>query len=118
MDLDTHERRIFGLCDRLKDREHTRASEAGEDRQEIGQLLELTGLNKKALSFVRSLDKMEDNKREDVLRSLRPLLKLFQPRWDTGTPDMLPQDEESNVAPFVPRDFDPRDDDLGRAAAH
>ena len=106
MELTTHEDKITGLMGRLKGREHARASEAGEDRQEIGQMLELTGLNKKAFSFVRSVDKMEPEKREDVLRSLNPLLSMMQPHWDgQSTPDML-----DGAAPVSDAENEPDDD--------
>lgn len=90
MELQAHEDKITGLMGRLKGREAGRASEAGEDREAIGSMLELTGLNKKAFSFVRALDKLDDEKRDDVLRSLTPLLDLMRPHWDgQSTPDML-----------------------------
>lgn len=88
MDLKTHERKIFALCDKIGSREQERASDVGEDRAEIGAVIELTGIHKKAFAFVRSLDKMEPEKRNDVLRSLNPLLKLFEGRWNVQ-PDML-----------------------------
>lgn len=97
MDLKTHERKIFALCDKIGSREQERASDVGEDREEIGAVIELTGIHKKAFAFVRSLDKMEADKRNDVLRSLTPLLKLFEGRWNaSSTPDML----GANVTPI------------------
>jgi hypothetical protein len=94
MDLTTHERKILGTMRRIRDREEGRASDAGEDREEIGSLLELTGLHKKAFSFVRSLDRMAEEKRNDVIRSLHPLLAMMQPHWDGGTKDWVDETGE------------------------
>lgn len=102
MDLATHDRKIFSTFDRIKEREHERASEAGEDRQEIGQLLELTGLNKKAVSMVRSLDKMPEDKRNDCLRSFKALLARYEKRWDGGQIDWVDQ----AVQPASPQEFE------------
>lgn len=108
MELHVHEDKITGLMGRLKGREAGRASEAGEDREAIGSMLELTGLNKKAFSFVRALDKLDDDKRDDVLRSLTPLLELMQPHWDgQSTPDMLDAADEDDEDD--PQDVDPID---------
>ena len=90
MDLSIHQDKILTTMADIKSNERSRASEAGDDREEIGNLLELTGLNKKALSFVRSIDKMEPDKREDVLRSLHPLLNMMDGHWNSQkTPDMF-----------------------------
>ena len=96
MDIDVHEKKIFTSFDRWNAGERERASDAGEMRQEVGELVELTGISKKALSWVRSLDKMEEDKRNDVIRSLKPLLDLFEKRWDAeGTPDFLDGADEA-----------------------
>lgn len=90
MDLSVHHDKIIGVFNRIGAREKERASDAGEDREEIGGLIELTGLHKKAVSFVRMLHKQEDDKREDILRSLRPLLDLMDAHWNgQKTPDMF-----------------------------
>jgi len=90
VELSVHHDKIVNTIEALKSNERNRASEAGEDREEIGNLLELTGLNKKAFSFVRSIDKLEADKRDDVLRSLHPLLDLMDKRWNgQNTPDMF-----------------------------
>lgn len=94
MELAVHQNKIINTFTRLASREKERASDAGEDREEIGSLLELTGLNKKAVSFARALHKMEPEKRDDVLRSLEPLLELMRAHWDgQGTPDMFAASE-------------------------
>lgn len=90
MELSVHHDKIVNTIEALKSNERNRSSEAGEDREAIGHLLELTGLNKKAFSFVRSIDKLESDKRDDVLRSLHPLLDLMDKRWNgQNTPDMF-----------------------------
>lgn len=90
MDLQVHFDKITGLMGRLKSREASRASDAGSDREEIGSMLELTGVNKKAFSWSRALDKMEPEKRDDVLRSFDALRDMLEPHWDgQTTPDML-----------------------------
>lgn len=112
MELSVHFDKITGLMGRVKSREASRASEAGEDREDIGSMLELTGLNKKAFSWGRMLDKMEPEKREDVLRSFDALRDMLEPHWDgQTTPDMLdgkppvdeadeePEDDESEEEP-------------------
>jgi hypothetical protein len=108
MELKTHFDKITGLMGRLKSNEATRASEAGEDRENIGSMLELTNLNKKAFSWNRMLDKMEPDKRDDVLRSFDALRALLEPHWEgQSTPDMLdgkppieePKDEKAEVKP-------------------
>lgn len=113
MDLSIHQDKILTTMADIKSNERSRASEAGDDREEIGNLLELTGLNKKALSFVRSIDKMEPDKREDVLRSLHPLLNMMDGHWNSQkTPDMFEtastQAGESQVDP----DDDETDDEV------
>lgn len=103
MELAVHQEKIINTFDRLASREKARASDAGEDREEIGSLLDLTGLNKVAVSFTRRLHKMEPKKRDDVLRSLGPLLDLMQKRWDgQTTPDMFGQTAPEPVEPADP----------------
>lgn len=102
-DISIHQDKIISSIARWKSQEAARASDAGETRDEIGALLELTGLNKKALSFVRSIDKMEQHKRDDVLRSLMPLLDLLDKAWNgQKTPDMFDEDE---IEPFASREL-------------
>ena len=57
MELAIHQNKIINTFDRIGSREKERASDAGEDREEIGSLIELTGLNKKAVAFARMLHK-------------------------------------------------------------
>ncbi len=116
MDLDVHYDKIVSSFSDWKSQERSRASEAGEMREEIGQFLELTGLNKKAVSFVRALDKLEADKRDDVLRSLTPLLEVMDRAWNGNrTPDMFEQPavETASDAPRKPsyeQDFTVEDD--------
>lgn len=90
MDLAVHQNKIINTFDKIGSREKERASDAGEDREEIGAMLELTGLHKKAVSFCRMLHKQEPDKRDDILRSLHPLLGLMEAHWGgQSTPDMF-----------------------------
>lgn len=99
MELSAHHDKIINTFYRIGSREKERASDAGEDREEIGNLLELTGLNKKAVSFVRMLHKQEQDKRDDIIRSLRPLLELMEKHWDgQSTPDMFNATEDDGPA--------------------
>lgn len=90
MDLSFHYEKIVNKFAAWREQETDRASDAGAMREDIGRFLDLTGLNKKAVSFVRALDKMSEDKRDDVLRSLHPLLEQMDLHWrGNGTPDML-----------------------------
>lgn len=101
MDLQTYYEKIVTNMARWKSDEKNRASDAGDMREEIGNLLDLTGLNKKAFAFVRMLDKQEPDKREDILRSLKPLLEMMDTHWNGNkTPDMF--DENEPVEPAAP----------------
>lgn len=110
MELSVHQDKITSLMRRVKNNEANRASDAGYDREEIGSLLELTGLHKKAFSFVRSLDKMTEDKRADCLRSLNPLLEMMDGVWNgQKTPDMF--DGSSVPAGEAQTEADPDDDE-------
>ena len=90
MKLAVHTDRIINTVNRIKSREADRASDAGEDREEIGNLVEFTGINKTSLSWFRSLDKKEPEKRDDILRSFDALREIFEGKWGTQkTPDMF-----------------------------
>ena len=110
MELAVHEGKIVGLIRRVKENEADRASDAGTDREEIGQLLDLTGLHKKAFATVRALDKMTEEKRSDCLRSLHALLELMDQVWNgQKTPDMFDDAVEpshGDVVQTVTDDFD------------
>lgn len=105
--LSIHTDKILNTISSINSHERDRASDAGEDRAEIGNLLELTGLNKKAFSFVRMLDKQEPEKREDILRSLHPLLDMMDSHWNgQGTADMFEDANEAEpAAPEAEDDF-------------
>jgi hypothetical protein len=102
---------------RWRDEDAGRASEVGEQREEIKELIETTGVHKKALSWVRALDKMEQDKRDDVLRSFDALRNdVMEPHWEgQSTPDMFDgvpvQPAGSLPKPSYDSDFDPEDDD-------
>lgn len=126
MDLSAHSEKIINSLDRWKMDEASRASDAAETREEIGALIEQTGVNKKALAFVRALHKMPQDKRDDVLRSLDPLMGVMQPVWDgQKTPDMFPEDSAVELASpsyradpdfSVPTDDEPGDPEIAAEA--
>ena len=126
MDLSAHSEKIINSLDRWKMDEASRASDAAETREEIGALIETTGVNKKALAFVRALHKMPQDKRDDVLRSLDPLMGVMQPVWDgQKTPDMFPEDSAVELASpsyradpdfSVPTDDEPGDPEIAAEA--
>ena len=103
MDITTHYEKIVSNFARWKSAEAERASEVGEMREEIGSVIELTGLNKKAFAFVRMLDKQEQDKRDDILRSLMPLLAMMDTHWNGNrTPDMFVEPVEPIETPRKP----------------
>lgn len=61
------------------------SKEVTEDQKEF---CESTGVNKKALGWLRSLDKMKPDNRSDVVRSLERGLDIMSPIWGQE-PDML-----------------------------
>ena len=68
----------------------SRAFEAGERREDMKSFLELTGWNRTALSMIARLNKLDEDKRQDVLRSFDEMRSEMQPVWDAGnTPDMF-----------------------------
>lgn len=106
MDLNVHHDKIIGSMGRWKRDEAARASDAGETREEIGSLLELTGLNKKAFSWARALDKLESDKRNDVLRSFDALRELLDKHWNgQSTPDMFDDADDEPAAPVTEDDL-------------
>ena len=119
MELSVHQDKIVSSLNRWKSGEKQRASDAGEMREEIGSLIEFTGLNKKALAFVRMLDKQEQDKRADILRSLTPLLDMMEPVWDgQKTADMFNDDAvEPADAPDENPDLAAEADDFDRHLA-
>lgn len=54
------------------------AKEVNEDQKEF---CESTGVNKRALTWLRSLDKMKPENRTDVVRSLERGLDIMAPVW-------------------------------------
>jgi len=88
-----------------------RASSAGESRQEIGTFLEETGMNGKALSWMRQVLKVADkdeDKARDIIRSLDKALPMIREHV-TGqtTPDMF--GEGDAVEPLQDGEALPRD---------
>lgn len=66
-------------------------SEAAGRRAEIKQFLDdHPGLHKKALSDIRRIDKMDDDKRDDYFRSFDKLRETLSGNWEgQKTPDMF-----------------------------
>ena len=104
-----HTDKLHRKLNEWKGQDQSRASEVGEQRADIKEFLELTGWNKTALSFVRKLDKLDEDKRDDILRSLHDLLDEMRPVWDAnGTDDMFGHNSngaEDEPAPEKPVDF-------------
>ena len=103
MELAVHQDKILNLTRRINQNERDRASDAGEDRAEIGQMLELTTVNKKAYSWMRGLAKMEQDKRDDVLRSFDALRPIFEKEWEgQSTTDMFAGQADEAAEPLHP----------------
>lgn len=71
--------------------EKTAAASAAERRSEIGQFLEdHPGLHKKALSDIRRINKMDEEKRDDYFRSFDKLRDVLEMNWKgQSTPDIF-----------------------------
>lgn len=68
------------------------ASEAGERRQAIGQLVEDMNLNNKAASQARAILKMKkDGDRMDAVRSWEQILPMLKAEIMGDQPDMFPE---------------------------
>jgi hypothetical protein len=101
MDLKIYHDRIINTVNRIISNERDRSSDAGEDRESIGSLIEQIGVNKKAMSMVKALHKMEPDKREDTLRSFDALRIEFEKNWGgQKTADMF--DETEAEEPLEP----------------
>ena len=81
MDLKIYHDRIINTVNSIISNERDRASDAGDDRERIGDLIEQIGVNKKAMAFVKALHKLEPEKREDTLRSFDALRAEFEKNW-------------------------------------
>ena len=92
------------LIDKLSSwqRYQDRANSIGaEIRQDKGQFIEDTGINKKALSVFGQLHKMDDEKRADFFRSWDEHVEDLRVHWgNQSTPDMF--DAPSDAADDVP----------------
>lgn len=81
------------LIDKLSawQRDQDRANSIGaEIRQDKGQFIEDTGINKKALSVFGQLHKMDDDKRADFFRTWDEHIDDLRVHWgNQGTPDMF-----------------------------
>ncbi|PZQ99186.1 MAG: hypothetical protein DI533_00315 [Cereibacter sphaeroides] len=105
MELAVHHDKILNTFNRIISNERDRASDAGDDRETIGNLIETCGLNKKAVSWGKALHKMEPDKREDVLRSFDALRVELTKNWDgQSTPDMFTK-AEADTGPVTPAEY-------------
>ena len=112
MDLRIYHDRIINTVNSIISNERDRASDAGDDREKIGNLIEQIGVNKKAMSFVKALHKMEADKRDDVLRSFDALRIEFEKNWGgQKTADMFEKEPEPvEPAPMGKPSYDPEPD--------
>jgi hypothetical protein len=121
MDLKIYHDRIINTVNSIISNERDRASDAGEDREAIGNLIEQIGVNKKAMSFVKALHKLEPEKREDTLRSFDALRAEFEKNWGgQKTADMFEKEPEPvTPAPLGKPSYDPDADfdEVGIGAA-
>jgi hypothetical protein len=108
MELSVHHDKIINTLNKHIGHERDRASEAGADREEHGKMLELTGLNKTATAFIKKLHKMEQDKRDDVLRSFDALRFEMEKNWGgQRTGDMFdPADDAVEPSDDVPEKWD------------
>lgn len=71
---------------------------SAEIRQDKGQFIEDTGVNKKALSVFGQLHKMSDDKRADFFRTWDEHIDDLRVHWgNQGTPDMFDDDTPEMV---------------------
>lgn len=112
MDLRIYHDRIINTVNTIISNERNRASDAGEDRESIGNLIEQIGVNKKAMSFVKALHKLEPEKRDDTLRSFDALRAEFEKNWGgQKTADMFDKELEAvDPAPLGKPSYDPEAD--------
>lgn len=118
MSLQPYHDRIINTVNSILSNERDRASEAGEDRERIGALIEQAGVHKKSMAFVKMLHKQEPGKRDDILRSFDALRAEFEKNWGgQKTADMFGDDEpdenpasQGGNAPSYAADLDLSDD--------
>jgi hypothetical protein len=97
-DIDHDQLIAFITARNREDRE--RSSSAGESRQKIGEFLDETAMNGKALSFLRQIVKTSDKdngqaKAADIIRSLKVGLPMIENHiCGQGTADMDFGDDE------------------------
>ncbi len=99
MDLKVYHDKIINTVNRIISNERDRSSDAGADRESIGDLIEQIGVNKKAMSMIKALHKMEPERREDTLRSFDALRIEFEKNWGgQKTADMFDPQEDDGAA--------------------
>lgn len=107
------------LIDKLSQwqREQNRANSiSAEIRQDKGQFIEDTGVNKKALSVFGQLHKMDDDKRADFFRTWDEHIDDLRVHWgNQGTPDMFEgsEDDAPEMADDLPADGVDETDESG-----
>lgn len=104
--------RLIAFCAARNAEDRDRASDAGESRQVIGEFIEETGMNGKALSWARQILKVADKrdgqaKAMDIILSLKKALPMIEAHVaGQGTPDMFPEegddDQPAEPAPAAP----------------
>ena len=70
-----------------------------ETRQDKGQFQNDYGVHKTSLSWIAKLDKLDDDKRDDILSSFDHLRGIIEPKWiGQSTPDMFDDGETPSEA--------------------
>lgn len=105
--------RLIGFIDARNREDRERSSSAGESRQMIGEFIENTAFNGKALAFLRQIKKvaLKDNgqaKAADIIRSLKVGLPMIENDiLGQGTADMFEGDEPEPLMDGAGLDYHP-----------
>jgi hypothetical protein len=103
--------RLISFASARNEEDAERASSAGESRQLIGEFLEDTGMNGKALSWLRVILKQKKTEKAmDIIRSLEHGLPMVKQHLGGQ------QSEMDLDADDPPETFDPDDAELNEAA--
>lgn len=98
--------KLIGKIDKWNGEDRARASTAAETRGEIGQFTESTGVNPKALSFLRSIKKVAAReggqaKAMDIIRSIEKGLPMVKADIGGQQSEMDLADQEPVTEPEV-----------------
>lgn len=91
---------LIDFCDARNREDRNRASSAGESRQKIGEFLDETGMNGKALGWSRQILKINDKgddgqaKAMDVILSLEKALPMIKAHVGGQSPELPFGDED------------------------